>query len=666
MNSLDQRPTLCLCMIVKDEVDVLPPTFESCRHLINYWVIADTGSTDGTQDLIRRELADIPGELHERPWVDFGHNRSEVLELARGKADYLLLLDADCTLDAQPEDLAGLTADSYLVRYGEGVDYYRPTLVSGAREWRFIGAVHEYIHCDEPITRQRLEHVSVRTRSIGAMRKGRWERDAGLLEADHERDPANPRTVFYLGQTYRDLGHLQGNREMLSKAAHWYRTRAEMEGWIEEKYWAWHQYGQLNKELGDWPAAADAYTRAWELRPARLEAALALVVGLREQRLHQAAHRIAGVAAAMEPLTMPADLLFVEPWVYQWGMLFEYSITAYWVGQLDVSLAACRRLLKIPDLPEGHRKQTVANMRFAVEGLARKAAATPPPAPRRLRLPGTPTRGLRGPDALTPLELRVAGLANRLASVCGMSVTDVDRFLLGLGGSRTVDVPALAPWPIRVRPGTTDVAAIDAICNGDRHLPLHPLEEAELIMDLGAHIGLATLHLAKLYPTARFVAVEMDEASLALCAENIAPLRNRVTLVGAAVAATDGMARYSTAGDPGHHALSESGEQQATAISLDTLFEHTANDAIVDYMKMSIEGGEEEVLAAGGGWPQSVRSINVAGHGSYGAGGLLEDLRRLGFVEITESSNGAHVLGTRSDAQEWRGGVFARIARRGR
>ena len=67
-------------MIVRDEVDVLGRCFDSCRELIDHWVICDTGSTDGTQDLIRRELAGIPGELHEHDWVDFGHNRSELMD----------------------------------------------------------------------------------------------------------------------------------------------------------------------------------------------------------------------------------------------------------------------------------------------------------------------------------------------------------------------------------------------------------------------------------------------------------------------------------------------------------------------------------------------------------------------------------------------------------
>src|SRR5690349_14287434 len=101
-SSASERPTICLCMIVRDEADVLAAGLRSALPLIDTWVICDTGSTDGTQALIAQELASLPGELHEHEWVDFGHNRTRLMELARGKADYLLLLDADNTVEAAP------------------------------------------------------------------------------------------------------------------------------------------------------------------------------------------------------------------------------------------------------------------------------------------------------------------------------------------------------------------------------------------------------------------------------------------------------------------------------------------------------------------------------------------------------------------------------------
>src|SRR5215471_6702842 len=87
--------TLCLNMIVKNERHVIERCLASVKPVISYWVIVDTGSADGTQDAIRDYLRDIPGELVERPWVDFAHNRSEALSYAKGETDYLIIIDAD-------------------------------------------------------------------------------------------------------------------------------------------------------------------------------------------------------------------------------------------------------------------------------------------------------------------------------------------------------------------------------------------------------------------------------------------------------------------------------------------------------------------------------------------------------------------------------------------
>ena len=45
----------------------------------------------------------IHGELHERPWRDFGHNRSEALTLAQGRGDYIWVIDADDILVGTPD-----------------------------------------------------------------------------------------------------------------------------------------------------------------------------------------------------------------------------------------------------------------------------------------------------------------------------------------------------------------------------------------------------------------------------------------------------------------------------------------------------------------------------------------------------------------------------------
>src|SRR5437773_11134677 len=111
--------TLCLNMFWTDEAHVIRRCLDSVRSHLANWTIVDTGSTDGTQEIIRSHLRDLPGELHERPWRDFGTNRSEAIALARGKADYILVMDADNVLRTPPGYRFGdLGGDAYYLAPG--------------------------------------------------------------------------------------------------------------------------------------------------------------------------------------------------------------------------------------------------------------------------------------------------------------------------------------------------------------------------------------------------------------------------------------------------------------------------------------------------------------------------------------------------------------------
>jgi glycosyltransferase involved in cell wall biosynthesis len=363
--------SICLCMIVRDEAEVIERLLESVKGLIDTWVICDTGSVDGTQELIRSGLGDIPGILHETQWRDFGHNRTELMRLAEGKADYLLLLDADMVLIQDGELPGELTADAYYLRSAGALEYWRKLLVSGARRWTYYGAVHEYIELDEGSdaseVSERLPMLAIEHHADGGARADKFERDERLLKREIAGHSTNARAVFYLAQTYRDMGHTD-------QAITLYERRAAMGGWEEEVFYSLFQSGFLRAESGDWPAGLAMLVRAFEYRPARIEPLYELASRLRLRGEHETAFLFAQRGLG-RPL--PPDILFLHPWIYRWGMLFEYSIAAYWVGQTAEALRACNQLLRIPELPDIYREQTRRNRGLCEQRLAQNRGRWP-------------------------------------------------------------------------------------------------------------------------------------------------------------------------------------------------------------------------------------------------------------------------------------------------
>ena len=137
---------LCLCMIVKNESKIIKECLNSVVDNIDYWVICDTGSTDGTQDVIKNffEEKGISGELHEDKWVDFAHNRTLAFNRAKNKADYCFVIDADDRLIGNlvlPEG----NYNCYRMKITLGnLDYYRQQIFKNDLDWKYVGVVHEY------------------------------------------------------------------------------------------------------------------------------------------------------------------------------------------------------------------------------------------------------------------------------------------------------------------------------------------------------------------------------------------------------------------------------------------------------------------------------------------------------------------------------------------
>jgi glycosyltransferase involved in cell wall biosynthesis len=332
------RSTICLNMIVKNEAHVIERCLASARPLIDRWCIVDTGSTDGTQDMIRNFMRGVPGSLHERSWKNFAHNRNEAMDFARREnCDYVLFIDADEVFEfAADFTWPALTAPSYelLFRY-DGTQYTRPMLVRSSEAWRWVGVLHEYLECPGAPVATLLPAPTICQRHDGARAHDprTYERDAAILEQGLIDEPENARYVFYLAQSYRDAGKLSDARTT-------YERRAAMGGWDEEVWYSLFQIAVLTERLRETPERVSAaYLRAFQHRPSRAEPLVELARFHRIRAEYAQAYLYAKHASE---IIRPADRLFVDAATYEWRALDELGISAFYVTNNDARRAGAK------------------------------------------------------------------------------------------------------------------------------------------------------------------------------------------------------------------------------------------------------------------------------------------------------------------------------------
>jgi len=356
---------ICLNMIVKDEAKNMPRCLESVKDVVGYYVIDDTGSSDNTVELIKE--SGIKGEIFHTPWQNFGYNREQALRHADGKADYCLILDADCTLHYKDNAFDNLTADAYMIEWRAGSMSYRlPTLLNIKRcEWHWHGAVHNYLKGNGKL--ENLDGIWVEpivgggAKSHGLSSRDKFLRDAKLLEEELKEKPNDPRTTFYLAQSYKDAKKFQ-------LAYKYYNKRIALKGWAEEVYEAMYQAAVCKREA-EAVFALDEFLAAYNYRPSRAEPLHEIARYYRKTKMYSLAYLFAKVGVT---IPYPSDRLFVHRDVYEWRLLDELSIAAYWTGRYKESEELCDRLLSEGKLPEREIERVKQNREYARRELAKQ------------------------------------------------------------------------------------------------------------------------------------------------------------------------------------------------------------------------------------------------------------------------------------------------------
>lgn len=331
-------PSICLNMIVKNESHVIKETLINlCSYFdFSYWVICDTGSTDGTQQIISDFFVEkgISGELLEHEWRDFGHNRSLALSAAYNKTDYLLVFDADDRIVGDFKLPSDMTADSYYLKIGRDFTYKRTLIVNNRKKWCFKGVLHEYIGCLENASH------SVDINGNYYMESGRsgsrnadplkYSKDAAILEKayiDESDEGLRNRNAFYCAQSYKDSGNME-------KAMDWYKKVLTLNNWNQEKYYSYLMICRIYRAIGDELNMLYYSIKGYSFMSDRSETLYELINYYRNKGDYKLCLMYYNTAKTIK--NPGTEALFNSNDIYEYKLDEEYTIFSYYVGNRNI------------------------------------------------------------------------------------------------------------------------------------------------------------------------------------------------------------------------------------------------------------------------------------------------------------------------------------------
>ena len=287
----------------KNESRVIKRMLDSCLPHVDYYVMQNNGSTDGTDEIAKQFLTDnnLSGEIYnvEEGWVGFGWNRDHLIrycqKLDHG-CDWILKMDCDEVLEVDDDFDWSLMDDKSIQAFhipavqGTSV-YHRAWMYNAKLPWGFNhDPCHETVYCDIEGIRENFQRFDLPTsfRQIGFNEGQSWSNpvkfisDALILEEKMIKDGtmlSNLYHFWYVGKSYFDarqstgfpLGETQ-QREYARRAIYYFGEflRLTYRGNIDESAYVTNLFrGNCYEELGEIDNAIASYNAAEQCAPER-------------------------------------------------------------------------------------------------------------------------------------------------------------------------------------------------------------------------------------------------------------------------------------------------------------------------------------------------------------------------------------------------------------
>ncbi|WP_160398381.1 tetratricopeptide repeat-containing glycosyltransferase family 2 protein [Paenibacillus sp. MMS18-CY102] len=224
---------ISLCMIVKNEEQVLNRCLDSVKSLVDEIIIVDTGSTDETKEIAQR----YTNHVYDFKWInDFSAARNEALKHASGK--WILILDADeyiqqgdyTELRKMLTNFSPPAPHGFVIRIFNITGNNNANIMESTGGRLFInnlgisyhGALHEQLRTTEgaalPYTPVDLTVYHTGYTDQTLEEKNKSQRNMGILLGMKEERKNDPYFHFVLANEYKNKGDLDEALSLYKKS----------------------------------------------------------------------------------------------------------------------------------------------------------------------------------------------------------------------------------------------------------------------------------------------------------------------------------------------------------------------------------------------------------------------------------------------------------------
>tara|TARA_B100000123_G_scaffold146575_1_gene108262 strand:+ start:14585 stop:16687 length:2103 start_codon:yes stop_codon:yes gene_type:complete len=372
---MEQIPKICLNMIIKNESKIITRLLDSVLPLIDHYVICDTGSSDNTIEVLNDYFKDktICGKIVEQPFEDFGKTRSFALKECENEpdSDYILLLDADMLLEI-PSDFDAkafkktLTKDLYFILQGsDSFQWNNARIAKNNIGFFYKCPTHEYIDLHREYSSGNISKNELFIRDIGdgGCKEDKFIRDIRLLENGLKEDPNNCRYLFYIANSYKDIGQFDN-------AIEYYNKRIKSGGWYQEIAMSYYYIGLCYKGLNRVGDAINTWLEGFDNLPKRIEGLYEIIHHYRCSEKYTIANYFYELACKHRYDISIQDELFLKREIYDILLDYEYTVLCYYVTKdYEKVNQIYSKIFNNPNLPYSKRENMLSNFKFYATNL---------------------------------------------------------------------------------------------------------------------------------------------------------------------------------------------------------------------------------------------------------------------------------------------------------